>query len=161
MPTGWTVFLDEHFPDLPMIPPPPPPTPLRYRLMLCGGNRSSCSPQRYPSSGAQANPVGRPDFNLSRWWTTPHNVYSSTSRMEQYPEHLQRFRYIRPILFLNPTLNNHRMDTSTHRHSSPPIPIQSNTSRAPSSNSNGRHVRFSSPQLSNQSRHRHRRQTRR
>ena len=160
-PTGWTVSLSERFPDIPTIPPPPPPSPLRQSPMLRGGNRISRSPQRYHRSGAQANPVGSPDFNLNRRRTTPDNFYSNTSRMERFPEHLQRFRYIRPILFLNPTLNNHRMDTSIHRHSSPQIPIQSNTSRAPSSNSNGRHVRFSSPQLSNQSRHRHRRLNRR
>ena len=160
-PTGWTVSQDEHFPDLPTIPPPPPPTPLRHSPMLRGGNRISCSTQRYHRSGAQANPAGSPDFNLSRQCTTPDNSYSSTSRMEQYPEHLQRFRYIRPILFLNPTLNNHRWDTSTHRHSSPLTPIQLNISRAPSSNSNGRRIGFSSPQLSNQLRHRHRRQSQR
>ena len=157
-PTGWTVSLDEHFLDLPTIPPPPPSTPLRDSPMLRGGNRISRLPQRYHRPGAQANPVGSLDFNLNRRQTMPDNSYSSTSRMGQFPEHLQRFRYTRPILFLHPTLNNHRVDTSTHRHSSPPIPIQSTTFRAPSSNSNGRHVRFSSPQVLNQSRHRHRRQ---
>ena len=81
-PTGWTVSLDEHFRDLPTIPPPPPPTPLRHSPMLHGGNRISRSPQRYHRSGAQAKPVGSLDFNLSRRRTTPDNFYSSTSRME-------------------------------------------------------------------------------
>ena len=160
-PTGWTVSLSEHFPDIPTSPPSPPPLPLRQSPMLRGVNRISRSPQQYHRSGAQANPVGSPDFNHNRQQTTLDNAYSNTFRMEQFPEHLQWFRYIRPILFLNPALNNDRIDTSTHRYSSPQIPIQSNTSRAPSSNSNGRHVWFSVPQLSNQSRHRHHRQNRR
>ena len=52
-PTGWTISLDEHFPDLQMIPTPPPPTPLRHSPMLRGGNRISHSPQRYHRTGAQ------------------------------------------------------------------------------------------------------------
>ena len=140
------VSLSEHFPDIRTIHPPPPPSPLRQSPILRGGNRISCSLQRYHRSGIQPNPASSPDFNHNRRRTVPDIFYSSTSRMERFPEHLLRFRYIRPILFLNPTLYSHRVDTSTHRHSSPPIPIQSTTSRAPSSNSNGRHVRFSSLQ---------------
>ena len=105
-PTGWTVSLSKRFPDIPTIRPPPPPMPLRQSPLLRGGNRISCSPQRYHRSGALDNPVGSPDFNLNSQRTTLDNFYSSTPTMERYPEHLRRFRYISPILFLNPTLNN-------------------------------------------------------
>ena len=141
-----------------MIPPRPPLSTQRQSPMLHGGIRISRSPQQYRRSGGKANPVGSPDFNLNRRQTTPDNSFSNTFRIEQFPEYLRRFRYIRPIQPPNPTLNNHRMDMSTHRHTSYPIPIQLTTSRDPCSTHNGRHVRFSSPQLSNQSRHHHRRQ---
>ena len=158
-PTIWTVSLSEHFPDIPTIPSPPPPSPLRQSPMLRGGNRISRSPQRYHRSGAQANPVGSPDFNLNRQRTTPDSSYSSTSRMDRSPGRLRRFRYIRRILFLNPPLNSHRTDPSTQSYSGYPIlprPIHT-PPRTQISRDSGRHVRFSSPQLSNQSRHRHRR----
>ena len=158
-PTGWTVSLSEHFPDLPMIPPPPPPTPIRHSPMLRGGNRTSRSPLRPHRSGVQDSQAGSPAFSLRRQQTTLDNFYSSTSRMNPSPDHLQRFRYTRPIQFLNPRLNSHRTEPSTQSYTSYPIPsIPSQlTTRDPNSRSNGRRVRFSSPQQSNQSRTRHRR----
>ena len=132
----------------PMIPPPPPPTPVRHSPMLRGGNQISRSPQMYHRYGVQDSQAGSPAFSQRRRQTMPDNVYSNTFKMDQSPERLRRFRYIRPILFLNPRLNSHRTEPSNQSFSSyrtPLIPNQS-TTRTQSSRSNGRCVRFSSPQ---------------
>ena len=91
-PTGWTVSLTEHFPDLPTIPPPPPPTTIRHSMMLRGGNRTSHPPLRPRRSGVQDSQAGIPAFSQGRQQTTPDSFYSSTSRMDQSPDLLPRFR---------------------------------------------------------------------
>ena len=160
-PTGWTVSLSEHFPQIPMVPalPQPREPPLNESPKmpyLRGGIRTSRSPQPPCQSRPHTRPMSSTMSMEER--TTSADSYGSTYRQEAPDNYRQESRYNQQTpLKTNRKLNRDRTDTSTQNFYRCQTPIQSNTWNGQNSERNAKHVRFSSPPPSRRSRRHHRR----
>ena len=160
-PTGWTVSLSEHFPQIPTVPAPPqprepPPNDSPKMPYLRGGIRTSRSPQTARQSRARTRPMSPRMPQMER--TMSADSYGSTFRQEAPGDYRQESRYNQQTLLkTNRKLNRDSLDTSTQNFYRCLTPIQLNRWNGQSSETNGNHVRFSSPPPSRRSRRHHRR----
>ena len=130
-PTGWTVFLSEHFPHVPTVPAPPlprEPLPNDSPKMpyLRGGIRTSRSPQPPRQSRPRTRPISPQMLRMER--TMSADSYGNTYRQEAPGDYHQGSRYNQQTpLKTNKKLNRDSMDTSTQNFYRCMTPIQSNT----------------------------------